>query len=65
VFDELCQRVGVVYVNAACQREPRDRAIHRARVEEAIAELGGDRRTDGALSRSRRTVDRDDDRAGR
>ena len=46
-------------IDAALQRDPRDGAIHRAGIEEAIAKARGDERPDGALAGRRRSVDGD------
>ena len=52
----------VVERHAVAQRLPADRAIHRAAVDVAIAERGGDRARDRALAGAGRTVDGDDQR---
>ena len=51
-------------VDAARERPPGERAVHRAGVEEAQAEPRGHAPGHAGLSRARRSVDRDDERAG-
>ena len=52
-----------VEIDPVVQRLPRDRAIHRAGVDVAIAEPRRDRARDGALAGARRAVDGDDEPA--
>ena len=55
---ERGKALGVVGIDAPSQRGERDRAVHRARVEEEVAHPLRDERADRALPRPGRAVDR-------
>jgi len=57
--------LGVLGVDPALERRERDRAVHRAGVEEGEAERLGDLARERALARGRGSVDGDDHRRSR
>ena len=57
---ERLERRSLIEVDAVLEREPRERAVHRARVEVAEAEALGEAARDGALPGPGRAVDGDD-----
>ena len=59
---ELRQSLGVAEVEPALHREPRERPVHRARVEVAEAEALRERPRHRALARACGPVDRHDHR---
>ena len=56
------ERIAVVEIDVTLHRDPRQRPVHRARVEVAKAEPLSEPPRDGALPGSRGSVDRDDHR---